>query len=353
MKPTIIGDAELWLGDCMDVLPLIGKVDAVITDPPYHGVKSNAWDNQWASDSDFLAWSEEVSGLIHGSLRPNGSMYWFCSPQMASRLEVAIGKRFRILSNIVWDKSGGRKGIGGTGIDVTALRTYWSANTERIIFAEMAGSDEYAASLAGYEDSCVAAKKSIFGDYLRAEFARAGVTNKQVAALFPSKTGGVTGCVSNWLLGLNVPTPEQYAAIRDFLGVDYLRTQYEELRTQYEELRTQYEELRRPFYLTADDEWGDVWKFPIERSAQHPTQKPLALMAHIVKSSTRQCSTVLDPFMGSGTTGVAAIQLGRKFIGIERDERYFDIACKRIEQAVAQGQLFAPETMKQEQVALI
>jgi DNA modification methylase len=61
---------------------------------------------------------------------------------------------------------------------------------------------------------------------------------------------------------------------------------------------------------------------------------------------------VLDPFMGSGTTGVAAIQLGRKFIGIERDERYFDIACKRIEQAVAQGQLFAPERPKQEQVGL-
>jgi site-specific DNA-methyltransferase (adenine-specific) len=57
--------------------------------------------------------------------------------------------------------------------------------------------------------------------------------------------------------------------------------------------------------------------------------------------------------MGSGTTGVAAIQLGRKFIGIEREPKYFDIACKRIEQAVAQGQLFAPEPMKQVQETLI
>jgi site-specific DNA-methyltransferase (adenine-specific)/modification methylase len=58
---------------------------------------------------------------------------------------------------------------------------------------------------------------------------------------------------------------------------------------------------------------------------------------------------ILDPFMGSGTTGVAAIQLGRKLIGIEREERYFQIACKRIEQAVAQGQLFEPEQPKQVQ----
>ena len=63
--------------------------------------------------------------------------------------------------------------------------------------------------------------------------------------------------------------------------------------------------------------------------------------------------TILDPFMGSGTTGVAAIQLGRSFIGIEREPKYFDIACQRIEQAVAQGQLFAPEQQKQEQRSLL
>ena len=50
--------------------------------------------------------------------------------------------------------------------------------------------------------------------------------------------------------------------------------------------------------------------------------------------------TILDPFMGSGTTGVAAVQMGRKFIGIERDEKYFQIACKRIEDAQRQGDFF-------------
>ncbi len=83
----------------------------------------------------------------------------------------------------------------------------------------------------------------------------------------------------------------------------------------------------------------------------HPTMKPLAVMSWCIEQAGNP-ETILDPFMGSGTTGVAAIQLGRSFIGIEREPKYFDIACKRIEQAVAQGHLFAPEPMKQVQEAL-
>jgi site-specific DNA-methyltransferase (adenine-specific)/modification methylase len=73
----------------------------------------------------------------------------------------------------------------------------------------------------------------------------------------------------------------------------------------------------------------------------HPTQKPLKVMLFTIEQAGNQ-QTILDPFMGSGTTGVAAIQLGRSFIGIEKDEKYFNIACERITQAVAQGQLFEP-----------
>ncbi len=74
----------------------------------------------------------------------------------------------------------------------------------------------------------------------------------------------------------------------------------------------------------------------------HPTQKPLALMRWCLDFFP-DAQTILDPFMGSGTTGVAALQLGRKFIGIEMDPDYFAIACKRIEEAHKQPRLF-PET---------
>lgn len=77
-----------------------------------------------------------------------------------------------------------------------------------------------------------------------------------------------------------------------------------------------------------------------DRHGAHPTEKPRRLMAEILNDFTNINETILDPFMGSGTTGVAAVTMGRDFIGIERDERYFDIACHRIDQAQRQGQLF-------------
>jgi len=72
----------------------------------------------------------------------------------------------------------------------------------------------------------------------------------------------------------------------------------------------------------------------------HETQKPVRLMRLLVELFSNEGETVLDPFMGSGTTGVACQRLGRKFIGIECNEPYFDIACRRIEEAARQDDLF-------------
>jgi DNA modification methylase len=95
---------------------------------------------------------------------------------------------------------------------------------------------------------------------------------------------------------------------------------------------------------------GDGWKGPrtssvlkfnarIDSARFHATEKPVALMEEIVSKAPGR--SVLDPFMGSGTTGVACANLGRKFIGVEIDERYFQIACGRVAAAYAQGRLFA------------
>lgn len=100
----------------------------------------------------------------------------------------------------------------------------------------------------------------------------------------------------------------------------------------------------KAFRMSRVEAYGNIDK-------QHPTQKPVALMKWCIDQAGNP-ETILDPFMGSGTTGVAAIQMGRKFIGIEREPKYFEIACKRIEQAVAQPQLFEPEPVKQTQESM-
>jgi DNA modification methylase len=82
-----------------------------------------------------------------------------------------------------------------------------------------------------------------------------------------------------------------------------------------------------------------VWQCSIA-SGNHPTEKPLPLLSKWTQQFTDKGETILDPFMGSGTTGVAAVQMGRKFIGIEREPKYFDIACRRIEDAQRIGDMF-------------
>jgi len=90
------------------------------------------------------------------------------------------------------------------------------------------------------------------------------------------------------------------------------------------------------------------------RHGVHPTEKPLSLMSEIVTLFTTEGSIVCDPFAGSGTTGVASVKLGRRFVGIELDPKYFDIACKRIERALAEPDFFVerPAPAKQEQFSL-
>jgi len=92
-----------------------------------------------------------------------------------------------------------------------------------------------------------------------------------------------------------------------------------------------------------DHQWCGAFK-DSERGqrAVHPTQKPIALMLWCL-GFLPKAETILDPFMGSGTTGVACVQLGRRFTGIELDPDYFEIACRRIEAAVAEPRLALPE----------
>ena len=90
-----------------------------------------------------------------------------------------------------------------------------------------------------------------------------------------------------------------------------------------------------------------VLSFASEGSTVHPTQKPVALMEYLILTYTNEGDVVLDNTMGSGTTGVACVNLGRNFIGIERDESYFAIAKQRIEAAyVSPGQPTPPSKPK-------
>ena len=256
---------------------------------------------------------------------------------MAAKVEVMLGNRFNVLNRITWEKE---KASGKHAQSCKETLRGFFPNTESIIFCEHYGADSGAKGECGYWTASNKLHQdvygNVFGKYFLEEFERAKVPRKEIAALFPSRTGGLTGCVSNWILGSNCPTKEQYQTIRDYLNKDskeeYLRKDYEYLRKDYEDLRKDYEDLRRPFNVTAEVPYTDVWTFPTVKyyKGKHPCEKPSELLEHVIKASSRSEAIVLDCFAGSGSTLIAAKNLGRNFVGIEIDPHWVDVCYEKL-----------------------
>ena len=316
--------------DCMNILKQLPDkcIDLVLTDPPYFGIVKNDWDNQWKDIFEFQKWVGEVGKELQRVLKDNGSFYWFGDDKTIAYCQVELDKYFSLINNLVWKKDS----LITTKGTYSVFRSY-APITERCLFYDK-----------GEDKTGLEMVKNVmpnpFAKYLKDEFERAGVTRKQISELFPSKTGGLTGCVSNWLNGDNVITKEQYLKIKEFLGGKYLRREYEELRREYEELRREYEELRRVW--NNDMKALDVLDYPIcnDKSRFHPTQKPLNLISYLIQRSSNENDLVLDCFSGSGTTAIACHRLKRRFICIEKDKDYYEASVKRLEEEQKQGVLF-------------
>lgn len=215
-RVEVIGDATLYLGDCRDILPTLGKVDAVVTDPPY-GV-------------DFAAWDAEIPD-------------WLPAARAAS-------------DRVVF---------------TTAPTTCW--------------------------------------DYPRPDWLAAWARPGS-----PARTA--QGGFNHW-------TPILAWGVRFPTDMLYLPPVANPQRREYP-----------TGYL-------------------HPSPKPAGVMRWMVSAASVAGEVVCDPFMGSGTTGVACHQLGRKFVGIEREERFFDLACERIAKAYEQPRLFDEPAPKPVQPSLL
>ena len=334
--------ATLYCGDCRDIAPGLAGVGAVVSDPPYCGEIDAEWDNQWRDKADYLAWLEAHVAIWATLIPATGSLYLFASPQLAAQVEVMVARHLHVLNQIVWRKES--KGGGGkhNHQSQAACRRYYP-QTERIIFAEQYGSDNAAAGLSGYVAACDRARGFVFEPlraYLAGEWARAGLAKHDAELATGTQMAGHWFTQVQWAL----PTANHYATLRDYAnrqGGDYLRREYEDLRREYEDLRREYEDLRRPFNVTGPRHFTDVWDFTTVQaySGKHPCEKPLGLMKHIIEVSTRPGDLILDPFAGSGTTMVAAMETGRRCIGIELDAGYCAVAARRLANTATQPAL--------------
>jgi len=323
---------ELFCGDCLE-LELKEKAALICIDPPY-----NIGKDTWDKIKDYPAWMGEVFKLCESSLADNGSFYWFHNkmPVIARLMGwLEENTRFVFKKFIVWNKyfkETANIGFYKQHLMIDASRNY-ETMAEYCLFYTF--QDE--TGLEAIKDEHIKPKNK-FAQYLRDEFKRSGVSQKEISSLFPSKTGGLTGCVSNWLNGDNIITKEQYLKIRSYLNNDYLRKEYEDLRKGYEDLRCTFnnQPVTGDFRFHLQDWNNSVWNYSAAPQIGHLTPKPVRLIENILRHSSNPGDLVVDYFGGSGTTAVACEQLDRRWILCEKEEKNCELSAKRIEAAASQ-----------------
>jgi site-specific DNA-methyltransferase (adenine-specific) len=241
MESVTIGRATLYLGDCRDILPTLGKVDAVVTDPPYAVSVAGSFQKGipgkgtrrldfFEGDSDWAAMNRLVAEAVEHALDRDPLVFaaW-CGHRQIGFITEALEARSFSTRLLFWRKKCPPPAPPGSGF-----------------------------------------------------------------------SSAVECCVYGYKPG------------RPWNGGQYDFNVFE----------------------------TDNYRHGQPGKVDHPTQKPRQLMKWQVERVTAANSTILDPFMGSGSTGVAAVELDRDFIGIEREPKFFHIACERIREAQRQGKLF-------------
>jgi len=338
-------DWQVIQGDCLEVMQRLidegVKFDCVIMDPPYN-INKDVWD----AISDYENWLILVFKKLQTLLKDNGSLYWFHSemPIIADVMQkLKEQTNFIFRQFIVWNKrfeNSVNKGYLDGYVAVDNLRNYQQM-AEYILYYTF--QDE--TGLSKVLPHCIYPIR----DYIRSEILRAkGTINlKEINTILGTATNG--GGVASAALSLDKSHPvmitkEHYETLRKWLNnghIEYLRQEYEDLRQEYEDLRQEYEDLRQEYedlrYIFNNQKsHHSVWNYEIENKIGHLTPKPVLLLQNILRHSTNVNQMILDPFGGSGSTGVACAIENRNFIGIEIDPHYCKIARARITRACGQ-----------------
>lgn len=258
-----IGDATLYLGDCLEILPTLGKVDAVVTSPPYDNLR-------------------DYNGA-------GGAFDWVaCVPHIAQTVDVG--------GVLVWNVADAVVDGSETGTSFRQALAFMGAGLR-------------------LHDTMLYLKTNVnFPDATRYE------NGFEFMFVFSNGSPAVFNPIKD--------RPNKYAGLAMY-GTDRQRDGSLRPISGLGKLVNRYGKRFNWWFLTNN-----------QPDNGHPAPMPYQMAADHISSWTNAAHTILDPFMGSGTTGVACAKLGRKFIGIEIDEGYFDIACRRIEDAYKQPDLF-------------
>jgi len=293
------GGITIYHADCRKVLPWLDRFDALITDPPY-GVIDEEWDK--FKEKDFAA----LTSFWVLWARENCDKLLAFSSCTRNEIQRACEMFFCNMRRLVWDKGSSSTGDG----------PFWFAY-EDIYLCDNERSIEF-----------VKPKYLQFGKSLKRHREAVGISRSAVDILTRGKK---TGICFRWEEGACLPTDEQMEILTRELALD------DECLGFLAEARANTEATLSDMRQHASENgarYQDVLRFTVKKTTDHPCEKPVALMRLLVNSIGAE--TIVDPFMGSGTTLVASKLEGRRCVGIEINEAYCEAAAKRL----SQGTLF-------------
>ncbi|EJC8615644.1 site-specific DNA-methyltransferase [Salmonella enterica] len=307
-------------GDCLDVMPTLepGSVDLIVCDPPYGTIKGAELDSWSAATTQWDAAIEPVAlfAACERVLRVNGTLVLFAQEPYTNRLITQAHNNLPFSYRLVWEKEH---------------------------FANCLNVNR--APVSYFEDVLVFSKVERYDpkfdhplrEYSRGVKAFTGATAEQV-----KRTLGHMGASHFWGAEgqqFSLPTCstyEQLTAAYNLTAMPGFLT-HDEMKAIHDNWRNSRNHQPRVFNLPPGKRHKpNILKYARDRERYHPTQKPVALLEDLIQTYSNPGDMVLDFTMGSGSTGVACMNTGRRFIGIEKEQRYLDIAENRLNNAAGQ-----------------
>ena len=329
----ILGRHRLLCGDSTSVDDVARLMDGGIAqlihaDPPYGMGKENEGvenDNLYADKLD--AFQMDWWRAFRKALTDNGSAYIWGNAEDLWRLWFVNGlkdsERFTFRNEIVWRKNSAQGRL-------SEKHRQYPTGSERCLFF-MIGEQGFSNNADNYWEGFEPIRA-----YLQTERDKAGMTNKTVADIF----GFHPRMADHWFSRSqwSFPQKEQYEAIQKAANGNAFKREYDELKREYDELKREFYATRAYFDNTHDN-MTDVWEYPSvsgEERLGHATPKPLAMIERCIRSSSEENAIVIEPFLGSGTTLIAAEKTNRKCYGMEISPKYCDVIIQRWENATGQ-----------------
>lgn len=286
---------RLMQGDCLELMAGIpdGSVDMVLCDLPY-GVLDLEWDNIIDAPALFAEYKRIC--------KQNANVLLFCQIEFAKHLmSSAVPSEFSHC--LIWVKKNKTRHL--------SAKTLPMSQYEMVLCFRL---NKYA-----NKNSHMRLR-----EYFISELNRSGKTVKEIEAEIPNRSA------NHWFRfssDFRIPTEENYKRLQEVTGC---------FSQPYQEIKDEFMREKNNLCTYNGKNESDVLYFELSEERVHPTQKPVDMLEYLIKTYTNEGETVLDNCMGSGSTGVACVNTGRDFIGIELDPDYFNIAEGRIKDAAAQ-----------------